>query len=329
MNTNLGIKLLILAVVLLIAIPLSNTGCQEEPKQSLAPLPSELRATLVPNTPLDIYLYASQGSPTTIPAEVLNSFHDINIESLAIWGVPSEDDYTFGMSLAFTSKIEASVIYEAIKPEKQVWKKLNDNIIYLVYGSGRAADTLKTAIDSNDFKYYDDEASLETLATLPSGGINKLAAVAILKPSKALLEFIAEISNTQGSDLANMVMNLMNLKVIACGLYSPRQIDIAELAEIMNSGGKAEDLDMGAVVLIKYGLPTIIVEFISNRFLTQYGFREEQLGDLTVYKGFLNIDEEDGVYLAIRLEDNHIFASISGQESYAENLINSIQIELD
>lgn len=329
MKINLGSKLLILTLCLFLALPLFSIACQEAPMESQAPPTDELSETLVPNIPLDIYLYARQGSPTTIPAEMLNSSQDINIDSLAIWVVPSEDELAFGMALTFTQSHEASTIHNQIKLEERVWKKLSGNIIYLVYGTGSSTEALKTAIANNDFKHYDDEGAIQELAVLPNDDINKPAAVAIAKPTKALIESFCKVSNIRGSNLINAIINLVNFKIIVGGLYSPQYIDIFELVEEMNKGANINDFDLGMLVSIKYGLPDTIVKLVVERFLLQAEFTKEQLGDLTVYKGFRDINNKGKACILIRVEDNHIFAAVSGQESYAENLITSINLKTE
>ncbi|MFC1974631.1 hypothetical protein ACFLVA_01295 [Chloroflexota bacterium] len=252
---------------------------------------------------------------------------DVNIDSLAVWGVPVEDDFALGTAITLTSNSEASEVYAEITLEKYGWKKLTGNTIYLVQGSGLAAESLKTTISNNDFKYYDDSESLQAVAFLPSEGTTKLAAVALAKPSKALIDFVKKVADTQGSALINIILKLVNLKVVIGGLYSPHQIDVAEIAEVIDKGGNIHDLDLGLLVLFKSSLPGSIVKFAAEKFLEQSEFTQAKLDELTLYKGSWDIDDGEEVHILVRLEDNHIFAAISGKESYAETLITSEQIE--
>ena len=327
MNTKLKTKLFILVLCLLIATPITGTGCQEEVRQPTAPSPSVLSTTLVPDGPLDVYLYAKQSSPTTIPAKMIEVSQDVSLESLAIWGVPAEDDFALGFALTLTSDSEASIVYDEITLEEYGWKKLSGDTIYLVQGSGTAAESLKTTISNNDFKYYDDSESLKAVALLPDGGTTKLAAVALVKPSDALIDFITKAANTEGSDLINIVLNLVNLKVAVSGLYSPNQIDVAEIAEVTDIGGGIHNLDLGLLVLVKSGLPGFIVEFATEKFLTRYQFTESKLDELTVYKGSWDTHDGEAVHVLVRVEGSHLFAAVSGQEAYAETLITSVQVE--
>ncbi len=326
-KTELKTKLLILVLGLLIVTPIVSLGCQEEVRHPPASSPSALSSTLVPNMPLDAYLYARQSSPTTIPANLIDATQNINIDSLAVWGVSAEDDFTVGIAVALTSDSEASAVYDEITLGKYGWKKLSGNTIYLVQGSGLAAESLKTVISNNDFKYYDDSESLQAVALLPSEGTTKLAAVALAKPSKALINLITKAADTQGTDLINIILRLINLKVVAGGLYSPYQIDVAEIAEVIDSGGNIYDFDLGLLVLVKSGLPGFIVKFATEKFLAQYQFTEAKLGELALYKGSWDTNNGETVHVLVRIEGNRIIAAVSGQESYVKTLITSVQVK--
>lgn len=287
----------------------------------------QMKSDKVPNTPLDVFIYAEQSSPTTIPANMVNVSQDVNIESLAVWGVPAEDDFAFGTAFTFTSDSEASTVYDEITLEDDGWKKLSGDIIYLVLDSGPAAESLKTAITNNDFKYYEDSESLEVVEMLPNDGTTKLAGVVIAKPGEALIDLVTETAGTQGSDLINVILKLVNLQVVVGGLYSPNQIDVAEVAEVIGRGGTIHDLDLGMLVIVKSGLPGILLEPAAEKLFEQFKFEEARLGELALYKGYWNINDKEALPVLIRVEGNYIFAAISGQESYAETLITSVQFE--
>jgi len=325
-NIKLTTKLLIPVLVLLITTPLISIGCQGEGEPLPSPpSPGELSSTLVPNMNLDVYIYSKQESPTTIPAEMVNAPHDIDVESFAVWGVPAEDDFAFGASLTLTSASDASNVYTAITPRKSGWWMLSGNTIYFVRGSGIAAESLKAAISNNDFKYYDDSKSLQAAATLPSSETSKLAAIALAKPSKALIGLLAKDVDPERLKLIDMILKLARLDVIVGGLYHPHQLDIAAMAaETMESGSSILNLDLGMLTLVKVGLPGLVVEPIVKSFLTEFEFTETNLGEFTLYKRSWDIGDNRAIPVLVRIEGNHIFAAASGQESYALTLITSI-----
>jgi len=318
------IRLLIPVLALLLVMPVCS--CERAEKQvPAAPAASELSNTLVPNTNLDVYIYIKQENPTNIPAEMINARNNIAVVSLAVWGVPAENDFAFGFGLTLTNPSDASNLYAAI-PTKDGWKKVSGNTLYFVQGSGAAAESLKAAISRNDFKRYDNRKSLEALATLPSGGKNKVAGVALIHPSKELIGLFAKDADAKGSQLRDMILNVVRLDVIAAGLYSPQQIDIMKVRKALESSGTARELEMGLLILVKSGLPGFAVEPIVKKFLTESKFTETNLGGLTLYQGTLPTKGE-AIPVLVRIESNRIFAAISGQQSYAETLIKSIKME--
>jgi len=325
MNTKSVTKLLIPLLVLLLAISVVGVGCEGAGGQPPAgSAGAELASTLVPNLPLDLYVYSRQENPTRIPAEAVDAPYDVDVESMAVWGVPVEDDFALGTTITLTSASDASQVYGGIDLEEGMWKKLSGNTIYLVYGSGAAAESLKAAVSNNDFKQYDDSEFLNLAAILPSGDNTKLAAVALAKPSTALIGFMTQDAGNadpEAQKMIDMILKVVNLKVIAAGLYSPHQIDIAELAQVIESDGRIAALDLGALVLVKSGLPSFLLKPAIEKFLEEAEFTEIYVDEVTLYRGTWDIGQGDSIPVLVRIEGNYICAAISGQESYAETLI--------
>jgi len=328
MKSKITAQLLIILVVLLIAVPVIGTGCQEEKKLPAeiytTPFPSELSSTLVPNVPLDVYVYARQDNPTKIPSDMVDLPHEVEVDRFSLWGVPAGDEFAFGMGITLTNADDASQLYGEINLKGDVWKMLSGDTIYLVVGLGTAAESLKTAISNRDFKYFDNSEFLEAAATLPANGITKPVAIGIGKPSKALINFIAKDVVSEALEQIEMALNLAKLNVIAFGLYSPYQIDVAEVTSIVESGGNVSSLDIGAVVYAKSGLPGFLAGPAISQFLKEAHFAEDNLGGLTVYRRVWDAGADVEIPVLITIDGNRISAAIAVQESYAETLITSI-----
>ena len=323
MKANSKTKLLIMGLALLMAIPITAVGCQEnEEPRAKAPSAEALSSTLVPNMDLDVYVYLKQDSPTTLPAEMINAPLDVDVESLAIWGVSAEDDFAFGGALTLTSAAQAAKVHSQITLLAETWTKLSGSTIYLVQGSGTAAESLKRAISNNDFKYYDDSKALEAVDKLPGGGATRRAGVAVARPNKALFSYIAR--GGEGMGMVNTILTLAKLEVIAAGVYSPGPIDVARVATVMEREGGIPNLDLGILVLLKSGLPGFIAEPAAKKFLTAADFTERSLGELTMYQGSFVTGGGQAIPVLVRIEGNHVFAAISGKEAYAQTLITSI-----
>ena len=281
-------------------------------------------ALLVPDTSLELYVYAKQERPTSVPAEIANLSRDVLVDTMVIWGLPSEQGMIFGAGLTFDSAEDASSIYSDIKLEENVWKTLQDNKVYVVKGSGNEAESLKSAITNNSFKYYTNGAVLESVSILPRGGRTNLIAIAIAKPTKQVMEF-AEANIPQEAYLQiERVLKLLNADVIIGGLYSPHQINIAKAVESFQSGGNISSLEAGALILIKSGLPGFVMSPVVRSVLVDYDFKETNLNDSVAYKKVVAIDDENEIPILVRVEGDYIFIATSWQEAYAQVLLTSI-----
>jgi len=317
-NTKIISKLLLPVLVLLIASLFISTGCQEKTGQP----PSEpsvadiLSATLVPNVPLDIYIYSRQESPTAILLEIIAVTHPIEVEALALWGITAEDDIAFGAALTLTSADDASKVYAQIEPAEHIWKMLSGNTVYIVRNlvarPGTAMASLIAAISNNDFRYYDDEKALKVVATLPNSGTTKLAVAALAGPDAYPVHYIST------------PLQAAMIDVVAGGLYSSDHIDLATIIETIRAEDNMPTLDLGMLFVVQSRLPSLVVSPIIKKLLTESGFVEANVGGLTVHKRYLTPNSAQKTAVLIRIEDNHIFAAVSGRESYAETLITSI-----
>ena len=332
MNTKSTRKLLITLLIVLVATQLTTMGCE----RIQAPTPSspgELSPALVPNTLLDVYVYAQQDSPTIVPARMVNLPHDIEVKSVALWGVPADDEFAIGIGLSLTNTSAASELYAEIDLEElyaQVdlkkedgWKMLSGNTIYLVHGSGAAAECLKTAISNHDFRYCDDGELLEGLTSLPTHGRTKRAAIALVKPTQALIAFVAPNATAEDLQHTNTILKLVDPKIVSVGLYSPGQIDIGQIVETVESDGSISNLDVGLLASLKSGLPGFVVEPAVNKLLTDSEFTEMKFGEFTLYTMSWHTYKGETIPLLVWVDGNYIFAAMATQESYAETLISS------
>ena len=315
----------IVLILSFLIVPLASAGCTEEkPPPPPASPPLDLARTLVPNTDLDIYLFVRQERPTSIPKDMIQAPDNLQVSSLAVWGVPAENDFTFGGAVTLTNAETATGIHSRIAPENGLWTTLARETIYFVQGSGTAARTLQAAIKGNDFKYYDDEEALREITLLPDAGRTKLAVVGIAKPGPELVRIIASGAGEDAAGMANMLFSLAQIQVVVSGLYAPEQIDIAELSQKVRQG-KLHETTVGVLALVKSGLPGVVVSPAVNKFLEESGYTPLNLGGITVYRGFVQVDRSTRVPLFIRVEDNRIYLALSPQEKYAQLLITSIQ----
>lgn len=317
-------RLLVSILALLILFPVLVVGCSGEVKQISDASTDELSALFVPNADLELYVYAEQERSTIIPAKIINMSHDIKVDSLAVWGIPSDEDLVFGAGLTFANASDASEIYSGIVSDEDSWKILRDKKIYVIQGSGVAAESLKSAILNNDFKYYTDVNVLKAVAMLPRSGRTKMIAIAMVKPSRQIMDFAESRIGSETFEQISGILKLLNPDMIIGGLYSPHQINVSKAVEVFQDGVGISSLDAGMLVLVKSTLPSFVVSLAAKSFLVDYGFAEMKFSEFSLYKRAWPAPDGSEISVLVRIEGDHIFAAISGQEAYAETLINSV-----
>jgi hypothetical protein len=323
-------KAVLCVMALIMALmPAAITGCEEEVTETeTPPAPTQsgmdLSSTLVPNADFDIYVYIRQESPTTILKDIIGTPFDVTADSMSLWGTAAEDTYTLAGGVAFTASTNAADVHEQIPESSDIWTILSDYRIYFVHGSGTTVENMRSAIAANDFKNYDDQEALAELALYPDGATTKLIGVAVARPNQTLAELVAKYTVPATSDLLNVLLKTANVEVITAGFYSAHQLDVAEIAgnpefaSIMATG-------VGILAAIKSAWPGILFNPVVEGALGAAGYQETSLGDITIYKGILDVDGDE-IPLLFRVEDNRLYAALAVQESYAEALINGIDV---
>lgn len=312
-----------LALTLALSL-LMSTGCDLLTGPSTSdPSRFDLASTLVPNVDLDVYVYVRQEYTTTVPGDLIGHPADVEVESLALWGLATDGEFTIGGALTFVGETDADRADARISPDADTWIKVSGQTIYFVQGTGAHAETLRTAINDKDFRYYDDRRALAELAMLPDGGNTKRGAVAIVKSSDALLELIARNTDPQTARIVESLDTQGRLQILIIGLYSSREIDIADVVRRIESG-RILEADLGMLALARSGLPGLVVEPVICELLNDAGYPQTDLGGSTVYEAHLSLGRTVRIPVLIRVEGNRVFAAMSGQQSYTETLIASV-----
>jgi len=273
---------------------------------------------------LDLYVYIKQEKPTVIPSNVVGQ-PGVEAESLAVWGFSAGEVSAIGGALVLTTASQASSVYGQIPAQPERWTKLSDRTIYFVYGTGSAAEALKTAINNQNFKYYDDEKGLSAVRTLPNSGSTKLAGVMVARPDKPLIGNVIKETDPQAFGMVDMIIKVARLEVIAGGLYSPDQINVGEVTQAFEKG-TVSNLNAGILITLNIGLPGFAIEPIVGKLLTENQFTKVTVGNITVYKGVQTTSQGEKLSIAIRVEGSTIFAALSGKEAYAETLVTGVKM---
>jgi hypothetical protein len=313
----------VISVALILSIfPLACTG----PGQLTASvtIASALSATMVPNLDLDTYVYVNQGTPTKVPKNLLGTANDINVDSLAVWGIFKDDGYSVSGALTFTAASDASTIASRLPQQPGVWTKLSDRIIYFVQGNGTQSDAVKNAISNNDFKLYNDGQVLAEVAVMPAGGTTKPAGVAIIKPNQTMVNLIKNGTSANNAATIQTVFDVAKPQVIVLGLYAPEPIDIADIMQ-RAANNTIWDANLGVLASVNSIYPGIVFSPIATKLLDSQNFPTETAGNLTLYKIMVDTGKGQTIPLLVNVDGNHVFAAISGKETYSQALLTGIK----
>ena len=282
-----------------------------------------LAATLVPDVNLDVYIYIKQLTGTTVPRSLIGLAIDIQIDSLAIWGVINNDIYSIGGMLNFLSVSEAGNLYPQLPQKSDIWTKLVGSSIYVVQGSGVPTESLKNAINNNNFKAYDDSNALAQIAAMPYSSSIKPVAICIVKPSQASINLLKQYVDTKTVNTVQNIYTWAKPQIIVIGLYSTETIDIADLDQKINTK-TLSDTDLGVVASANSVFPGFIVSPIATRLLKNEGFTKIISGNLTEYQTSINIGNGQSIPALLNVAGNRVFATVSGNEPYAQILMSKI-----
>jgi len=321
-NSKLSRYLVIFSLAIVFVLPAGMAlGCASPIVSGT--LADKLAATMVPNVNLDMYIYFHQENPTIVSKDLIGSSTDISVDSLAMWGVINDNMYSVGGALTFTNVSDAGYIFSQLPQQNDLWTKLSSNIIYFVQSSGGPSERLISAITNNNFKRYNDKQALGEVSLMPDDSTSIPGGIGIIKPTQAALNLLRPYIDINSADTVERIFTWAKPQVIVIGLYSSQQIDIADTVQriITNT---ILDADLGGIISINSSFPGLLFSPVAVKYMDNIGYLKANLGDLTVYQAFLDDGDGKTIPVLINVSGNHVFATISGQESYAETLMTSI-----
>ena len=322
-RNNIGSLLLICSLVLVImAIPAASTGCTAANKPGA--ISARLAATMVPPVDLDLYIYFDQQVPTIVPKVLTGAPADLPVQSVAIWGiVNNETQYTISGALIFKEAADASMVFGLVSKLPGFYTKLNNRSIYFLQGSGGPAESLKNAIDNNNFKAYNDKTALTEVNHLPLTSTARPNLIGIIKPNKAALDMAKKYLDKYTANTIESIVSSAKPKTLVLGVYSPKPLEVADMAQRIRNN-TVWDLDLGAVVCMDSEYPGFMFNSIANNILKSQNLPEVQVGKLNAYKESLDLGNGKTIPIYLNLSGNHVYAAASGQDSYAQTLLTSI-----
>jgi hypothetical protein len=319
--SNIGRSLVIVGLVLMMLIlPFAAVGCAEVSGTTAA----QLAATKVPPVDLDVYIYVDQQVPTKVPGSLTGAPMDISVQSLAVWGIVNSDtQYTISGALTFTNTADASAVFSQIPKLPNVYTRLKGSTIYFLQGSGGPAESIRSAINDNNFKNFDDKVALAEVSHLPSGGTTRPGIIGVIKPSKAAVNIVNQYLDQNTANTIDNVFTNAKPRIMAFGVFGSQPVDLADMAKRI-AANTVWDLDLGAVVSMDSVYPGFIFSPIASRAISDQGFPEVRVGDISAFRDSVNTGNGKLIPIYLSVSGNHVFAVASGKDSYAQTLLTSI-----
>ncbi len=312
------------AVSLLVLVLLLTmlAGCKRAPDSPKSTGEIEVSELVVPDVPLDAFIYLQQEKETRIPVGTMGISQDIEVVSMSVWGVPYEEsDFSFGVAFNFGSEVQAAEVYAGIgSAVGGTWVEHAGKTVFLVNGTGPAAATLRAALQNRKFKTYDDADGLTAAQGLPDGGDSKMVALALVRPSPALLRFVTESNDNDTVTMVTGILGLMRLKMGAVGGYAEHHLDGVQLIASVR-GGSIDDSGLSVIGIVNANLPGVVVGPLVERLLPEQGFRVETSGDEKYFLKAQPISDGGRVYLALMVDGSRLVMAISAEDGRSRELV--------
>ena len=163
---------------------------------------------------------------------------------------------------------------------------------------------------------------MDQVSAMPYSDSIKPVAICIVRPSQASIDILKQYVDLKTVNTVQSIYTWAKPQVIVVGLY-PEIVDIADVErEIKNK--TLSDTDLCVVASANSVLPGFIVSPIATRLLRNEGLTKIIFGNLTEYQTSINIGNSQSIPALLNVAGNRVFATVSGNESYAQTLMSNI-----
>ncbi len=309
--TNKWFVLIIVSLILLLP------ACAG-PKAVTAGLPEGMSSAMVPDMPLDAYLYVRQSQPTLIPGGFLGLPSDAAIRSLEAWAVPSGSSESVGAVVTLSGEREAAALLARIPDRADLWKLLSGSNIYLVWGSGSGAESLKSAAQARKFvplKDVDKDA-WDLLGRLPGPPAARPLAAGFVRTEERLINLLEKSSEGGSSESAASALKLAKIKMAAAAFYSERDLGIADFFSPANLRGA----NPGAIVVARSSLPGVVISGALGQAAPRLNIEKTEIDGRTAYYTAVDAPTGDKVHIFFNNSGSYVYAQASGDLERSKQL---------
>mgnify|MGYP001584498422 CR=1 FL=1 len=297
-------------ISVLIVVILLAAGCSG-PKTSKAPeLTEGLAAAMVPDMPLDGYLFVRQNQPTILQGKLLNLPNNISIQSVEIWMLPSESSEIIGAVVTFPSAQDAESLFSLIPNQNELWKYLAANNIFFVMGSGSHAEEVKKAITARQFVSLSKAASdaWGLMQRFPGQPASKPLAVGFVRMEDRLFNFIREMSQKGKQPFdenALSAFKMAKIEMAAVAVYSNKVLQVTDLL----SPNNLKEGGLGGILIAKSSYPGFAISAALGPIASKVSLEKTDIDGKSAYYRAIDAPGGEKVHLVFNNSGQYIYAT--------------------
>mgnify|MGYP001575252367 CR=1 FL=1 len=312
---------------ILFLVLLLVAGCSG-PKTSKAPeLTEGLAAAMVPNMPLDGYLFVRQSQPIIVPLTLLGAPagvpipglpSGITIQSVEIWILPNESTEIIGAVVTFPSAQDASNLFSLIPNRNELWKYLAANNIFFVMGSGSGAEALKNAITARQFVSLATAApdAWDLMQRFPGQPATKPLAVGFVRMEDRLFAFIQKYAKGSFNEGTVSALKMAKVEMAAVAMYSNKVLQATDLlspANLKNAG-------LGGIMIAKSSYPGFAISAALGPLASRLSLDKTDIDGKSAYYRAMDVPGGEKVHLLFNNSGQYIYAAASANLERTQQL---------
>lgn len=303
---------LVVLFIGLSAIP----ACTAKRSPQAPALPPGFSEAMVPDLDIDAYIYARQEVPFSLPTRPGFLSQAYEVESVALWLVPSGSDEAVGAVLVLPS--QAAALYQEIPSSARIWKHLSGNRIFLVLNPAGTGQALQKAIEGNAFKTLQtrDSKAWEIVNSLPPQPPTKPFAAGFLRLNERTLDYVKKNAAGFNTDAIASLTQQAKIELVGIGAYSRQPINLSELQSVSD----IKKLDIGAIAICQSGYPGALLGPALGALYSRLNLTETDVKGGTAYATSVNVAAQK-LDIVLGVSGSQIILAGASQLPYAKELL--------
>ncbi|MBI4310445.1 MAG: hypothetical protein HY681_01580 [Chloroflexi bacterium] len=307
---------------------LTLAGCSTTPAQGNPSLPPGFQEAKAPDAGFSGYLYASQGSPVSLPTKWFVDLSgatstlpfaaagdSFEVAQLSVGAGPDID--SFGGNIVFESETEAGIATSALSTQHQVMVWQDGKDVGLVHGTGDWAAAAKGILQADGQATFAEAypEAWDMLRMLPQAPPDPPVAAGFAKIEGGILEQASSRIQV-GMEGVTQALGLLQVSQVSFIVYSAGNLSVKDTIgpEYLKERG------ISAAAAMHSGYPDVLLGTFLDAFASQAGLEK---GNQIAGQDVLTRDV-GAAYIIVKPVGNTVFLTVSPDRTKAEALMTAI-----